>query len=145
MSQVCEVHEMKEPCRACDAVNEALATGAEEWEDAQDQAAKFMAGDAEDNPMDVDAAGVDEDAAAAPRRVGHKEPRGWDIDMDEYEEEPDLIKYFDNFPEVNTRQRIAICRTYANYLSAAARTTTVRGSYTKRSKKNLLGKFEESE
>lgn len=147
MSQVCEVHTMKEPCPACEAVSDAVAAGEEAWGDAHQAAAEFLAGDAADNPMDVDAAGVDADAAAAPRRGGVKQPRGYDIDMDEWdeEEEPDLITYFDNFPEVNTRQRIAICRTYANYLSAAARTTTVRGSYTKRSKKSLLGKFEESE
>lgn len=61
-----------------------------------------------------------------------------DIDLIDRDEDPDLDRYFGQWPDITAANRIAICRTYANHLAAVTRTTRTRGTYSKKRSRGVL-------
>lgn len=111
MSQVCELHQEKEPCRICPVVNNI---------DEDELADSFEYG-----------------GEPEPPKVAEKRPRSTYIDLlaneeDEEDDDPDLAGYLAMF-NIDDHAKIAVCRAYANYLAARMRKT----KFQRRTKKHL--------
>ncbi len=66
--------------------------------------------------------GLDKLVVKRPRkRVAHKRPRKTPRRSSEEGEDPNLVDYFGRWPDLSAQSRIAIARTYANYLAACLR------------------------
>lgn len=101
MSQFCEVHDEKEPCNRC-------------WQDEDDAALLAAAAAAEEAREDPSGSGP-----CSP--VARKRPRAVGVAVeDEPLPLPDLDDYFDQFG-LGHVERVQLCRTYANHLSARMR------------------------